>query len=705
MSTVLLQSLGWALVHLLWQGTLVAGVLALALLLVGRKAARARYGLACGALVLMLAIPVFTGWSHYAAARAAQVEASASSGVAPTVEPVRPGVHRTPRPAQAAVAGTDSTLEAALTFAGAHMPWLVLAWGLGVMACSLRLLGGWLKLRRLVRAALAAPAEWQQRMDALAARLGLPRAVRLLQSTELDVPAAMGWLKPVVLLPVTTLSGLSPKQLEMILAHELAHIRRHDFAINLLQTLLETLLFYHPAVWWVSHVIRVERENCCDDIAVGASSSPVAYARALTALETLRVTPMEVGPSAALAPSALGGSLPERVRRLVAAPGARCSSRWVAGASVLTLVSSVAVAAPLAVLALPAEPPAAVVERLTAPSVIAPVPGAPSAPPAPGAPPSLLPPAPPAPGGPRFAAGPAPHPAPLPGPRPHAPGEEDDDHDMDSDEDEALDARTRLGDNLTIDQLVALKVAGITPELAKSLAAVGMDTTVAALKELGHAGVTPEFVTQMNARFGRKLSAEELAQLKHLDVSADYLAAMKDAGFGDAPLDDLVGARAVGVTPEYLRKMKAAGFERVTLDELIGMRAVGVTPEYVAELGTLGYTKLSAEDVTQLRAVGVNPAYVAELGQLGYTKLAVEDVTQLRALGINAGFVRELGVEGLKNLSTETLTELRAVGVNGAFIRQMREAGLENLSVEELIRLRVSGVDADFIRRMKKGGP
>lgn len=180
----------------------------------------------------------------------------------------------------------------------------------------------------------------------------------------------MGWLKPVVLLPVTTLAGLAPRQLEMILAHELAHIRRHDFALNLVQTLVETLLFYHPAVWWVSHVIRVEREHCCDDIAVSASGSPVSYARALTALETLRVAPMDVGPSAALAPSALGGSLPERVRRLVASPGARCSSRWVAGASFLTLVSSVAVAAPLAVLALPAEP-SAQVERVAAPTVIA----------------------------------------------------------------------------------------------------------------------------------------------------------------------------------------------------------------------------------------------------------------------------------------------------------------------------------------------
>src|SRR6185503_19608130 len=116
--------------------------------------------------------------------------------------------------------------------------------------------------------------------------------------------------------------------------------------------LVETLLFYHPAVWWVSRVIRVEREHCCDDIAAGTSGSSLSYARALTALEELRVLP-SLAPSPAL--SALDGSLPERVRRLVVSPSARCSSRWVAGASVLSLVSSLAVAAPLTALVLPAE--------------------------------------------------------------------------------------------------------------------------------------------------------------------------------------------------------------------------------------------------------------------------------------------------------------------------------------------------------------
>lgn len=674
MSGVLLQSLGWALVHLLWQGTLVASMLALALLLVGRKSARARYGLACGALVLMLALPVATGWNHYATSRQAAVtssRAAASEAEEPTPEPLAAAAVASYKKAHAP--SEDSLLVRVASLAGEHMPWLVLAWGLGVMACSLRLLGGWLRLRRLVREAEPAPLEWQQRVDALVHKLGVPRVVRLLKSAAVEVPSAAGWLRPVVLLPVSTLSGLSTRQLEMILAHELAHIRRHDFAINLVQTLVETLLFYHPAVWWVSHVIRVERENCCDDIAVKASGSSVSYARALTALETLRITPMEAGPIVeALAPSALGGSLPERVRRLVAAPPSRCSSRWVAGASVLTLISSVAVAAPLAVLALPPQPPApvALVQRLNNPAVIAPVPGAlptPPSLPSPSTPPSAMPGVLPLPS-PVLAANPNPNPNPHPNPHPHVAGRDDDDE---GDEDD----RTPVDGKLSVDQLVSLKVAGVTPELVQKLSAAGIEPTVGNLTGLGHAGVTPEYIQEMNTRFGRKLTADELAQMKHLGVTPEYMEAMKAAGYGNASVDDLVSARAVGVNPDYLRQMQAAGF-----------------------------TKLSLEDLTQLRAVGVTPEYLAELGKLGFTKLDAEDATQLRALGINAGYVRSLQEAGLKNLSTEQLTELKAVGVSADFVRQMRDAGLEPLSVDELVRLRTSGVDADFIQRLKKSG-
>src|SRR5213075_1678041 len=135
----------------------------------------------------------------------------------------------------------------------------------------------------------------------------LRRAVKLVESAAVEVPAVISWLRPVVLLPASTLTGLAPKQIEMVLAHELAHIRRHDFLVNILQAVVETLMFYHPAVWWMSRRLRIERENCCDDLAVAVCGDALQYARALTRLEELRG-----GPRIALA--ANGGSLLTRVR-------------------------------------------------------------------------------------------------------------------------------------------------------------------------------------------------------------------------------------------------------------------------------------------------------------------------------------------------------------------------------------------------------
>src|SRR5262249_13851986 len=149
------------------------------------------------------------------------------------------------------------------------------------------------------------PAEpaWQAIVTRLSRRLHIARRVRIFRSSLVDVPTVIGWLKPVVLVPASALAGLAPHQLEAVLAHELAHIRRHDYLVNLMQTLVETLLFYHPAVWWLSRRIRLERENCCDDLAVHLCGDPYTYARALADLEQLR------GGRRQLALAATGGSL------------------------------------------------------------------------------------------------------------------------------------------------------------------------------------------------------------------------------------------------------------------------------------------------------------------------------------------------------------------------------------------------------------
>ena len=166
----------------------------------------------------------------------------------------------------------------------------------------------------------------------LGRRLGIGRAVALLESSAISVPMVVGWLRPVVLVPASALAGLPPRQLAAILAHELAHVRRHDYLVNLLQAAVETLLFYHPAVWWVSAQVRRERENCCDDLAVAVCGDRLGYARALADLEGLRA------PASPLVLAASGGSLVERIRRLVGAPVHRPRRSWMAGVLALSLL-------------------------------------------------------------------------------------------------------------------------------------------------------------------------------------------------------------------------------------------------------------------------------------------------------------------------------------------------------------------------------
>jgi hypothetical protein len=215
------------------------------------------------------------------------------------------------------------------------MPWFLCGWLTGVLVLSLRLLLTWTRIQQLRRAGTAAPnAELFALHARLVAHLRVIRPVQLLLSTLVEVPTVIGWLSPVILLPAGAILGLTPIQLEALLAHELAHVRRWDDLVNLFQIVVETLLFYHPAVWWLSARIRQERENCCDDLAARACGDSLTYAEALLRMEELRV------PAGNLALAARGGRLLLRVRRLLGATDRdRLFPLWQSGAIALVALT------------------------------------------------------------------------------------------------------------------------------------------------------------------------------------------------------------------------------------------------------------------------------------------------------------------------------------------------------------------------------
>jgi beta-lactamase regulating signal transducer with metallopeptidase domain/HEAT repeat protein len=339
----LAPKLGLMLVHSLWQGVVVACLGLLATVVLRRTRPAIRYLVFSALLLMMAACPVATFLAipdeNPMAAVLAHLVATPASALREAL-PSTPVRHPATvgRIAESSGNSTARGRPAALwEQLRPALPWVAAGWFVGVVLLSLRLLLRWSLLLRIGRRAGAiADHHWEAVTARLSRSMKVRRAVRLLRSAGVAAPIVMGWLRPVILLPPSVLTGLTPTQLEAVLAHELAHIRRHDYLANLLQTVVETLLFYHPAVWWLSRLIRQEREHCCDDLAVAACGDARAYALALAELEQLRQTP-------AVAVGASSGSLLTRVWRLVGGAGPHRGRPYgwsIAGAAVVALTGA-----------------------------------------------------------------------------------------------------------------------------------------------------------------------------------------------------------------------------------------------------------------------------------------------------------------------------------------------------------------------------
>lgn len=294
--TQLSEAMGWTLIHFLWEGALIAAVLAMVLTLF--RSPRIRYAAGCGALLAMLASFVIT-LAHFLPQH--------GNGTGTLRHIVLPPWDSWPR-----------VIEGGGRFPafGVVIPWLAPVWIGGVCAFYLRYAIAWLSLYRLRRLGVCmAPDGWQRSLTRLANELKVSRPVLLVESLLADTPVVLGIFRPVIMTPLGFLAGLPPEHVEAILLHELAHIRRLDYLMNVCQRIVEGLLFYHPAVWWISQLMRAERENCCDDIVVKLRGDAQAYAAALTALEQNRLDQYPAIREPVLA--ATGGNLMKRIKRLL----------------------------------------------------------------------------------------------------------------------------------------------------------------------------------------------------------------------------------------------------------------------------------------------------------------------------------------------------------------------------------------------------
>jgi bla regulator protein BlaR1 len=309
-ATSLVGSIGWTLLHFLWQGALIGCATAVALVAMRNSRPRQRYALACGALLLCLAWPAIE--------LAGRLSGNPDSGAAAAVMA---------RISSAAFVADNS----ALAWIQGNLGFIVIAWAGCSAALALRMGLGLLWIGRIGGRHAGNP-YWQAKLSGMALQIGVTREVRLFIVDNLASPITAGWWRPVVLVPASLISGMPPELLEALLAHEIGHVKRFDYLVNLGQNVVETLLFYHPAVWWISSRIRHEREQIADDVAASHLGEPRRLALALSELERFQFSGHH------LAQAANGGDLMSRIKRLLR-PDAQALN-WKAAIPVLGLAAA-----------------------------------------------------------------------------------------------------------------------------------------------------------------------------------------------------------------------------------------------------------------------------------------------------------------------------------------------------------------------------
>ncbi len=593
-----LQSLGWTLVHFCWQAAAIALVYGLADLALSKARSQTRYLLALGAMLLLLASALATlayeetrGNPELFSPSALSVAANAAVGPDISTEPPPTGLNW-------AGAATQPLLLQLSRF----LTWLDVAWLLGVAFLSIRTIGGWRLIERLRRSTLLeAPEAVRANFARLCNRLGIANQVSLRISEHLQGPLAMGIVRSLIILPASALMALTPEQLEAVLAHELEHVRRADYFWNLIQTAVETLFFFHPAVWWLGARLRQQRELCCDDAAVRACADPLLYATALLRLEERRS--QQLGLAMALDGHRSSSGLRARISRVLGETNGGERRRELPPlplAAICAVFVLVLVTAPqlfaglLTTLQAQTAPPVTVAPSETA----LPVPAALPLAAAPAVEPVAVPTAAAhvrediaaasSPVNPEQQSAPA-QPSP---PRPAS-------------KTDYIDAMRAAGYDVDIDKFIAMKIQGITPEYAQAMANVGFGKPSAGdLIAMKIQGVTPQYVSQLHAAGLQPGSIGELISYRIFHVTPEFLAGMKAAGFDSIPPGKAIALRVQGVTPEYAKTVKQQ-YPNATLDELVQLRIFHIDDAFLASAKRHGFTSLSIQKLVQLRISGL----------------------------------------------------------------------------------------------------
>jgi len=659
------EPISWALIHSLWQDFIIAGILIISMSVLRNANSRLRYLMACGAMMIMFLTAIFTfaykfdnnSYSFTSPGHAINAQSSMiGSGqftYTKTDDPTALSGH-----AFFVNSGNSSFMTGIFSF-----------WLLGVIIVSVYNLLAWRKTRYLVSTDTG-PADnyWQTRFNEICDKLKLKRKILLVQSALVKTPCVVGWIKPVILAPASILTGLNASYLELILAHEIAHVKRYDIMVNYIQTFIETLLFFNPFVWWISNQIRLEREHCCDDIVVENFGDRIKYAHALADLESFRI------PGPVLAIGADGGKLLPRIKRLVSSKN-ESRYRPGIGATLITIASLLLIFS-ISFLKSPSSN-YAYADTIS--------PGKIQIPPA--------------------------------------------DYSHEGrweaqwyDDEIALRLDFNRDGNSTkevwADELIGIEKARETKFTLSRDAGIfyfdggfdkiGNESLGSGIcyfvpnkdyfKELGRIGYSDSFLSS-----GKNDKKQQL-HLAIADLNYEYARQMKDLGYSDLSLDRLITLFYHGVNPEFITGLADAGYKNLDDDQLLRMRDHGVDPWYISELAHFGFKDIAADDLVKYRDHGVDGSFMSGLAKFGYTNLDLDELLRMRDHGVDGYYIDELTKYGYDDFSATDLVTLRDHGVDGYFISDLDEQGYKGLQVSLLRKMRDHGVDGSFISGLAEYG-
>jgi beta-lactamase regulating signal transducer with metallopeptidase domain len=542
-SNTILRAICWTLLHSLWQGLLLALIAGVILVMTKKASSALRYNLLCALLLLFLAASTYTFYGQL----------HQNTGAAPAIghTPAPTTIETVGNSNPATISTTAHTLQNSIDtlvqYFNAHAAIVVVIWFIVFMARFVKVLSGLVYAQRVRHYQTSpAPAHWQQRLGQLLKKLQISRPVSLLESAVIKIPMVVGVLKPVVLVPVGMLTHISPEQVESILIHELAHIRRQDYLFNLIQHLVDTLFFFNPALVWVSSLIRGERENCCDDVAINQTRSRRQLISALVSFHEYTQATNRF----ALQFAGKENQVVKRVKRIVHKKnhslnaGERIvlmSSILLLSAAFITTKSSRPELSPVPATVAP-HPATTTATSTTAAAKLTSVPAKKTQPVSI----KLI----------------TTIPAPAPAPRDTTP-------------------RTDTTDpfaHISVDKLIECKEHGVTPEF------------IASLKKMGYTNITPD----------------DAIRLVDHGVTLEFITDLKGLGYTDVSLNKTIELVDHGVNTGFIKRIRELGFPELSLNKAIELVDHGVTTDFIAAWKKRTASHLDLNDYIKLRNAGIN---------------------------------------------------------------------------------------------------